>query len=117
MLVTVKRKTGNSWAETQEPIENLQRYEGTDTVAIIGEGMIWVGNKKWEAKYLEDKRFHLVTNTANLPQSIKYAMEIFFENREHGLAQRTQDGDVTDTEAHAQMDKEPNKYATQQELI
>lgn len=45
------------------------------------------------------------------------------ENREHKLAYIVQDGDVTEEEAHAWMDKHPAEYGireqvlTQQELI
>ena len=45
---------------------------------------------------------------------LEYGIDLFTqqENREHGLAQRTQDGDVTDQQAHEQMDLMPHKYGT-----
>jgi len=82
MQVAIKQLRGKQWVDFQGDTDTLDQYQGTDTVAVLAEGIIWCGNEKWRNKYEGDPRFHTVTDTTGLLPAIEYAHKIFWENRE-----------------------------------
>jgi hypothetical protein len=80
MRVTIKQLRGGKWIESVIPVSELDQLEGTDTVAILSEGVIWCGNEKWYSKYSNDPRFHCATTRVD--QAVDNALQVFWGNRE-----------------------------------